>query len=139
VADWKNLFLILNMNTSRRLTTPNEDYLERICEVIDEKGYARVVDIAEKLHVSPASVTMMLKKLEASGHIIRERYRGFTVTSKGRSVGTRIRKRHAILSQFLHILHLPERTIEHDIEGLEHSLSDQTLLELEKLILKLKK
>ena len=126
------------MATVTHLTTPNEDYLERICELLDEKGYARVTDIAEKLTVSPASVTMMLKKLESSGHILRERYRGFTLTAKGRAIGIRIRKRHTILSQFLHLLHLPDRVIEHDIEGLEHFLSDQTLAELEKLIAKLK-
>jgi Mn-dependent DtxR family transcriptional regulator len=126
------------MTTMSHLTTPNEDYLERICELLDEKGYARVTDIAEKLKVSPASVTMMLKKLESSGHILRERYRGFTLTTKGRSIGIRIRKRHTILSQFLHLLHLPDRVIEHDIEGLEHFLSDQTLQELEKLITRLK-
>lgn len=121
------------------LTTPNEDYLERIWELFDEKGYARVTDIAQRLTVTPASVTMMLKKLEISGHIIRERYRGFSLTPKGRAVGLRIRKRHTILSEFLHLLDLPDRVIEHDIEGLEHSLSDRTLQELSKLIVKLRK
>ncbi len=121
------------------LTTPNEDYLERIYELLNEKGYARVVDIAERLNVKPASVTMMLKKLEMSGYILRERYRGFTLTPKGRSVGLRIQKRHKILSEFLHLLHLPDRIIEHDIEGLEHYLSDQTLTQLETLVDTLKK
>jgi Mn-dependent DtxR family transcriptional regulator len=119
------------------LTTPNEDYLERIWEQLEEKGYARVTDIAERLNVKPASVSVMLKKLEASGHITRERYRGFTLTPKGRAVGMKIRKRHTILSEFLHLLNLPDKIIEHDIEGLEHYLSNQTLEELEKLIKKL--
>lgn len=121
------------------LTTPHEDYLERICELLDEKGYARVIDIAERLKVKPASVTMMLKKLEVSGHIVRERYRGFSLTPKGRTVGHRIRKRHEILSRFLHLLNLPEKIIEEDIEGLEHHLSDQTLEKLENLIIRLQK
>ena len=119
------------------LTQPHEDYLERIWELLDEKGYARVTDMAEKLNVSPASVTMMLKKLETSGHVNRERYRGFTLTAKGRAVGLRIKKRHNILSQFLHQLHLPEHVIDHDIEGMEHSLSDETLAKLEKLVARL--
>ena len=121
------------------LTIPNEDYLERIWELLDEKGYARVTDIAQRLNVQPASVTMMLKKLEISGHIIRERYRGFTLTAKGRAVGLRIKKRHTILSQFLHLLRLPEKIIERDIEGLEHSLSDETLSKLEHLVIRLRK
>lgn len=121
------------------LTIPNEDYLERIWELLDEKGYARVTDMAERLDVQPASVTMMLKKLEASGYVNRERYRGFTLTPKGRAVGLRIKKRHRILSQFLNLLHLPDKIIEHDIEGMEHSLSDETLSKLEKLVVRLQK
>ena len=34
-----------------------EDYLERIHELIEGKGYARVVDIASSLKVKRASVT----------------------------------------------------------------------------------
>lgn len=122
-----------------KLTTPSEDYLERISELLDEKGYARVTDIAERLKVKPASVTMMLKKLETSGHVVREHYRGFSLTPKGVAVGNKIKKRHSILSEFLHLLHIPSHTIEKDIEGLEHSLSDDTLDALEKLITILKK
>ena len=40
-----------------------EDYLERIHELIEEKGYARVVDIASSLDVKQASVTSMVQKL----------------------------------------------------------------------------
>lgn len=126
-------------NSSVSLTRPNEDYLERILELFDEKGYARVTDIAERLAVRPASVSMMLKRLESSGYIIRERYRGFMLTTKGRTVGIRIRKRDHILHEFLQLLHLPSHIIEKDIEGLEHYLSDETLIALEKLIVRLRK
>ncbi len=122
-----------------KLTTPNEDYLERISELLDEKGYARVTDIAERLNVKPASVTMMLKKLEATGHVIREHYRGFSLTSKGIAVGHKIKKRHTILSEFLTLLGLSKSTIEHDIEGLEHSVSNETLEALEQHVVHLKK
>ncbi len=122
-----------------KLTTPNEDYLERISELLDEKGYARVTDIAEKLKVKPASVTMMLKKLEASGYVIREHYRGFSLTTKGMTVGHNIKKRHTILSEFLSLLGLSSHTIERDIEGLEHSVSNETLDALEQHVAMLKK
>lgn len=124
---------------NKNLTAPNEDYLERIYELLAEKGYARVTDIAERLEVKPASVTMMLKKLEQSGHITRESYRGFALTSKGRGVALGIRKRHQILDEFLHLLNLPQRIIDKDIEGLEHYLSRETLTKLERLVHRLKK
>src|SRR5215475_10974146 len=44
-----------------------EDYLERILELINSKGYARVVDIASGLKISQASVTNMVQRLDAEG------------------------------------------------------------------------
>jgi len=40
-----------------------EDYLERIYELIEDKGYARTVDIARTLRIRQASVTRMVQKL----------------------------------------------------------------------------
>ncbi|MFN7141580.1 MAG: MarR family transcriptional regulator, partial [Limisphaerales bacterium] len=77
-----------------------EDYLERIHELIEEKGYARVVDIASSLRVKQASVTNMVKKLGELGYLKYERYRGLILTEKGRSVAERIQKRHETLSRF---------------------------------------
>jgi predicted transcriptional regulator len=48
-----------------------EDYLERIHELIEEKGYARVVDIASTLDVKQASVTSMVQKLGDLGFLPR--------------------------------------------------------------------
>lgn len=39
-----------------------EDYLEQIHNLIEGKGYARVVDIAQNLGISQASVTNMIQK-----------------------------------------------------------------------------
>src|SRR5271170_5378945 len=61
------------------VTTPSqsaEDYLERIHALIQEKGYARVVDIASSLQVKQASVTSMVQKLAELGYLNYEKYRG---------------------------------------------------------------
>lgn len=121
-----------------KLSSPHEDYLERIYELLLEKGYARVIDISERLGVKPASVTMMLKKLEVAGYIDREKYRGFTLTQKGKEVGRNIRNRHKILSEFFELLNVPQHVRDHDIDGLEHYLSRETLLGLENLVDRLK-
>ena len=70
----------------KNLSEPNEDYLERIAELIGEKGYARVSDMAEKLMIKPASVTKMIQRLEELGYVKREPYRGFILTIKGKKV-----------------------------------------------------
>ena len=104
-----------------------EDYLERIHELIEEKGYARVVDIASSLDVKQASVTSMVQKLGELGYINYEKYRGLILTDKGREVALRIQKRHETLSRFFSLLGLDSKTQQADIEGIEHYLSSETL------------
>lgn len=85
-------------------TSAIEDYLERIMELMDEKGYARVVDIAARLNISQASVTNMLQKLDAEGLIKYEKYRGLVLTPSGLSVAQTIARRHELLEEFLTLL-----------------------------------
>ena len=104
-----------------------EDYLERIDELIEEKGYARVVDIASSLKVRQASVTGMVQKLGDQGYLDYVKYRGLVLTDKGREVARFIRSRHETLSRFFSLLKLDEETQKRDIEGIEHHLSQVTL------------
>lgn len=104
-----------------------EDYLERIHELIERKGYARVVDIASSLKVRQASVTNMVKKLGEAGFLKYEKYRGLVMTDKGREVARRIQSRHATLSRFFSLFGLDSETQRLDIEGIEHHLSPATL------------
>jgi Mn-dependent DtxR family transcriptional regulator len=104
-----------------------EDYLERIQELIEEKGYARVVDIASSLEVRQASATLMVQKLGEAGYLNYEKYRGLVLTDKGRSVARKIQQRHATLSRFFSLLGLDAETQRLDIEGIEHHLSPDTL------------
>ena len=95
-----------------------EDYLERIHELIEEKGYARVVDIASSLKVKQASVTSMVQKLGRAGYVKYEKYRGLLLTDKGREVARKIQNRHATLSRFFSLFGLDAETQRLDIEGL---------------------
>ena len=104
-----------------------EDYLERIHALIEEKGYARVVDIASSLQVKEASVTSMVQKLDELGYLNYEKYRGLILTDKGRAVATRIQRRHETLSRFFSLLGLDDATQQRDIEGIEHHLSAETV------------
>jgi len=104
-----------------------EDYLERIHELIEEKGYARVVDIASSLEVKQASVTSMVQKLGELGYLNYEKYRGLILTPKGLEVACRIHERHETLSRFFSLFGLDAKTQKHDIEGIEHHLSPATV------------
>ncbi len=104
-----------------------EDYLERIHELFEEKGYARVVDIASSLKVKQASVTSMVQKLAEAGYLKYEKYRGLILTDKGREVARKIQNRHETLSRFFSLLGLSAETQREDIEGIEHHLSPETV------------
>lgn len=104
-----------------------EDYLERIHELIEVKGYARVVDIASSLKVRQASVTAMVQKLGRAGFVKYEKYRGLVLTDEGRTVARNIQNRHATLSRFFSLFGLDAETQRADIEGIEHHLSPATL------------
>ena len=111
-----------------------EDYLERILELIQETGQARVVDIANSLNIRQASVTNMVKKLRELGFVDHEKYkRGLVLTKEGRGVAQRIQRRHATLSRFFSLLELDNETQHRDIEGIEHHLSRDTVRSLEDL------
>jgi Mn-dependent DtxR family transcriptional regulator len=104
-----------------------EDYLERIHELIEQKGYARVVDIASSLKVKQASVTVMVQRLAEAGYLKYEKYRGLVMTAEGREVAERIQNRHATLSRFFSLFGLDPETQHQDIEGIEHHMSPDTV------------
>tara|TARA_B100000674_G_scaffold497287_1_gene530442 strand:- start:378 stop:845 length:468 start_codon:yes stop_codon:yes gene_type:complete len=104
-----------------------EDYLERIHELIEEKGYARVVDIASSLDVKQASVTNMVQKLDELGYLNYQKYRGLVLTEEGRTIALAIQKRHEMLSRFFSLFGIDAATQQSDIEGIEHHLSSKTM------------
>ena len=106
------------------MPTPSmEDYIEQIYKLIEEKGYARVSDIAEALSVHPSSVTKMVQKLDKDDYLVYEKYRGLVLTIKGKKTGKRLLYRHELLEQFLRSIGVKEENIYHDVEGIEHHLS----------------
>ena len=111
-----------------------EDYLERIHELIETKGYARVSDIADSLSLSRPSVSNMVQRLSKLGFVVYEKYRGITLTDHGVEVARRIQCRHVILTEFLTLLGLERTVVAKDVEGIEHHVSAETLLQLERIV-----
>ena len=124
-----------NLGQAKQATETEEDYLACILELWEKKGYARAVDVASSLSVAEASACSMIKRLATTGYLKRERYRGFTLTESGQATAREIHARRRILTAFLQSLGLPERIILHDVHGLEHHVSRQTLEGLKRLVL----
>lgn len=116
-----------------------EDYLEVIYELIQEKGYATTVDISSYLNVSSPSVTKMMQKLDETGYLKYEKYRGIKLTNEGIRIARNIRNRHGLLAEFFMIIGIDEETANNDAEGIEHHLHPETMKKLEEFINELKK
>lgn len=117
------------------MPTPSmEDYLERIYSLIEDKGYARVSDIANGLEVHPSSVTKMVQKLDRDKYLVYEKYRGLILTAKGKKIGKRLVDRHALLEEFLHMIGVSDDHIYDDVEGIEHHLSWDSITCIEYLV-----
>lgn len=117
------------------LTPSMEDYLEKIYELMKEKGYARVSDIASSLSVQPSSVTKMIQKLDEQNYVTYEKYRGIILTTRGEQLGRLMKQRHKMLESFLLMLGVSEQTVEKDVEGIEHHVSPSTMESLKTLVL----
>ncbi|SES29024.1 transcriptional regulator MntR [Psychrobacillus sp. OK032] len=118
------------------MPTPSmEDHIEQIYILIEQKGYARVSDIAEALSVLPSSVTKMVQKLDKDGFLIYEKYRGLTLTTKGMKLGKKLVKRHDLLEDFLRLIGVEEENIYADVEGIEHHLSWNSIDRIADLVL----
>ena len=111
-----------------------EDHLERIEELIEQKGYARVADLAASLRLSTSAVSNMVRRLARRGFVNYERYRGFTLTPTGRQVAQHVKARHQTLTDFLQLVGLNRETIDREVEEIEHHLRPETLAILSQLV-----
>jgi Mn-dependent DtxR family transcriptional regulator len=111
-----------------------EDHLERIHELVEQKGYARVADIAASLKLSRSAVSNMVRRLARRRYVNYEKYRGLTLTPRGRAVAEHIKVRHQTLTDLLGLLGLSAETIRQEVEALEHHLTTETLSAFSNLV-----
>src|SRR5262249_1791104 len=78
-----------------------EDYVELIADLIERKGEARLVDLAECLGVSKPTVNGAIQRLQRDGLVNSEPYRSIFLTEKGRGLAQCSRERPPGGSQLL--------------------------------------
>jgi DtxR family Mn-dependent transcriptional regulator len=87
--------------------------------------------LAERLGITPGSVSAMLKKLDELGLITHVPYRGVRLTEEGRRLALEVIRHHRLLESFLaDTLGMPWDRVHAEAEILEHVLSE----DLEQLI-----
>ncbi|MFN4216524.1 MAG: metal-dependent transcriptional regulator [Brevinematales bacterium] len=109
------------------MTGSLEDYIESIYLLAENRGFARVKEIAEKLGVSKPSVIQALRQLSHQGLIEQERYGYIRLTENGEKMAFLVFRRHYLLRDFLVALGVSSETAEKDACQMEHIVSDETM------------
>jgi DtxR family Mn-dependent transcriptional regulator len=87
--------------TTRSLSPSTEHYLRAVLELREERGYARVVDIATRVGVTKGTVSLTLAQLEERGLVRFDAARFPILTAAGRRIAADVRGRYAIVHSFL--------------------------------------
>ncbi len=112
-----------------------EDYLSAIYKFQDESGNIKPNLIAEKLGISNAAVTDMLRRLSKEKYVNYEKYRSITLTEKGRSYAKNMVRRHRIWEVFLNqVVGMPWDKVHDEAHRLEHSASDELIDRMEEML-----
>lgn len=111
-----------------KVSTSHEDYLEAMVMIgADEDHPVRVVDVAEKMNVSKASVTKAVSILKGKGLVEQPYYGDITLTETGVAYGKKVLKRHRYLTLFLSKqLGIDPEIAEQEACLMEHAISDES-------------
>jgi DtxR family transcriptional regulator, Mn-dependent transcriptional regulator len=121
--------MVFEMNELSETRSPSSsvgDYLKAVWELAVASGdAASTKGVAARLSVSSASVSNMFARLQEMGHVRYERYRGATLTERGREEALRLVRRHRLIETFL-LEHLGYdwQEVHDEAERLEHAVSD---------------
>jgi DtxR family Mn-dependent transcriptional regulator len=109
-----------------------EDYAKAIYALQERGGQAVTTNaLAERLGVTPASASGMVKRLGELGLVAHEPYHGVSLTDPGRRLALEVMRHHRLLELYLtETLGVPWDRVHAEAEVLEHVLSE----ELEELI-----
>ena len=112
-------------------STAVEDYAKAIYVLQDGASQVSVTAIAQRLDVTPASASGMVRKLDDADLVTHTPYRGVRLTAAGRRTALEVIRHHRLLELFLaEVLEMPWDRVHQEAEVLEHVLST----ELEEII-----
>lgn len=111
-----------------------ENYLETILILSQSHPVVRAVDIAAELDFKKSSVSVAMKKLRQSDHIVVSPEGFITLTASGREIAERIYERHRIISEWLTDLGVNPEVAVRDACRIEHVISAESFAALKKHI-----
>ena len=112
----------------------SENYLETILMLSKKLPVVRAVDIATELNFKKSSVSVAMKKLRESEHIIVSREGYITLTESGQAIADMIYERHTLLSSWLERLGVDPQVAADDACRMEHVISEESFNAIKKHI-----
>ena len=109
-----------------------ENYLETILMLGHNGKPVRSVDIANELGYSKPSVSIAMKNLRTSEYILVDENGHITLTDAGQQIAQDMYKRHTLISDWLITLGVARETAIRDACGMEHSMSEESFLAIQK-------
>ncbi len=111
-----------------------EEYLETIFDIVNDKGYAKVSDVAKELDLGLSAVTEMFQKLDDKGYIDYKKYSGVTLTDKGKSVAKSLLNSHKIWEDFFVKIGIDRDKADEEACKIEHVVSLEITEKVDELI-----
>jgi len=106
-------------------TEATQDYLKQIYMLQSSEGRATTSAIAERMGVSAASATAMIKRLAELGLVEHAPYHGASLTPEGERVAVEVLRHHRLIELYLtERLGLPWDQVHAEAERLEHHISE---------------
>jgi len=120
-----------NAHPKRRTNEGAENYAKAIYELQRGEGTVGTSAVAERLGVTRASASGMLRRLADEGLVDYAPYRGARLTPEGERIALEMIRHHRLIELFLaEVLGMPWDRVHAEAEVLEHHISE----ELEELI-----
>ena len=115
------------MTMDHEISHAAQDYAKAIYS-LSRRGQESVSTsaLAERLGVSPASASAMVKRLAELGFVSHEPYRGVNLTPAGEKVALEVIRHHRLLELYLsEALGMPWDRVHDEAEVLEHAISEE--------------
>lgn len=111
-----------------------EEYLETIYDIVEDKGYAKVSDVAKELDLGLSAVTEMFQKLDDKGYIDYKKYSGVTLTEKGKGIAKSLLNSHKIWEDFFVKIGINRDKADDNACKIEHVVDPEITEKVDELI-----
>ena len=117
-----------------RSNESSEDYLETILILGNKSSLVRAVDIASEMGFKKPSVSVAMKNLRQKNLITVADNGDIRMTEEGHKIADKVYERHQLISSWLMMLGVQEKTALHDACRIEHIISEESFQALKRAV-----